>query len=206
MDLNRDSAYFLELQTKTGWGQMLASFARWCAPHPGDWVLDVGCGPGLLPVIFAQAGCHTIGADHDTAMFTDPLHDSLATADAAELPFPGNAFHLASASNLLFLAPNPGSLLREMARISQPGGRVCLLNPSEHMSEQAAAHLADQRNLEGLARETLLNYARRAETHFRWDEAATAELFRSAGLQLTESTLRMGPGLVRFAQGIKPLK
>ena len=59
--LNKDSNYFHELQSQTGWGHMLASFARWCAPKPGWRVLDVGCGPGLLPAIFAQAGCHAYG-------------------------------------------------------------------------------------------------------------------------------------------------
>ncbi|MCB2178708.1 class I SAM-dependent methyltransferase [bacterium] len=201
MNLEQDSTYFHELQTKTGWGRMLASFANWCAPQPGDWMLDVGCGPGQLPAMFAQGGVQAFGVDHDAEMFASPLHNWLAFADAVRLPFPAETFHLVTASNVLFLVTEPLALLREMVRVMRIDGEICLLNPSEQMSVDAAAQLADGRNLQGLARETLLNYAQRAEGHHRWDEAGVSELFQSAGIQLTETTLRMGPGLVRYARG-----
>ena len=77
------------------------------------------------------------------------------------------------------------------------------MNPSERMSVAAAADLADANRLDGLARETLLNYASRAEQHARWSVDELAGMFAQAGLQLTESTTRMGPGLVRYARGTK---
>ena len=46
-NLQRDSSYFLELQTQTGWGAMLRSFATWLDPKPASLILDVGCGPGV---------------------------------------------------------------------------------------------------------------------------------------------------------------
>ncbi len=198
-----DSAYFLELQTKTGWGRMLESFTRWCAPQQGNRTLDVGCGPGLLPALFARAGAVALGCDHDMDMFAQPLHPgSLLAADGAQLPFADHSFEMVTASNLLYLHPAPRQLLAEFARVVQPGGAVCVLNPSEQMTVQAAAALADENGLTGLARDTLINYAQRAEDHFRWGAYDLAEMFTQTGLQLTDTTLRMGPGLVRYGKGI----
>lgn len=203
MDLSRDSDYFLDLQTQTGWGRILGSFACWCAPQPGSLVLDVGCGPGLLPALFARGGAAAFGCDHDAIMLADPLHPALLAADGSRLPFPGNLFSLATSSNVLFLHPWPQKLLKEMARVSRPGGQVCLLNPSEAMSVAAASDLADQNRLEGLARETLLNYARRAEKFARWTPEELAGMYAQAGLQMMDTDTRMGLGLVRYAKGRK---
>jgi ubiquinone/menaquinone biosynthesis C-methylase UbiE len=202
--LNKDSAYFHELQTQTGWGQMLASFARWCAPQPGWRVLDVGCGPGLLPALFSQAGCRAFGTDLDPAMLIPgALHAETAVADALRLPFPSSSFEMVTASNLLYLLADPLPALHECFRVLQPNGSLALLNPSEHMSVSAAAVLADERKLTGLACDTLLNFASRAEAAWRWSEPDLVYLLGGANLRLVETTLKMGPGLVRFARARK---
>ncbi len=168
MDIQNDATYFLTLQTETAWGRMLASFARWCAPPPGSRCLDVGCGPGLLPALLAQDGHQAIGADLDPAMFQpQPLHPNVLVADVLALPFPTASFELITASNVLFLLPDPAAALAALARRLAVGGQICLLNPSEKMSITAATALADENNLAGLARETLLNYAGRAERYQR---------------------------------------
>jgi len=198
-----DPDYFLELQTKTGWGAILRSFATWLDPKPASLILDVGCGPGLLPAIFAQSGCRALGIDSSFEMFSEALHPTLALADTYNLPFSASTFHFLTASNLLFLLPNPLSALIEMTRLLAPNGEIALINPSEKMSISAATTLADERNLEGLARETLLNYAARSERHHRWSEDDLKELFASANLQLMDTTTKMGKGLIRFARGKK---
>ena len=202
-DLQHDPDYFLELQTKTGWGAILRSFASWLVPKPASLILDVGCGPGLLPAIFAQKGCCTFGIDSSFEMFRDALHPDLILANALALPFKPSTFNLITASNLLFLLPDPLAALKEMIYLLTPNGEIALLNPSEKMSVSAATFLADERNLEGLARETLLNYAARAERHFRWSEDDLKKLFASVNLELTDATTKMGTGLVRFAWGKK---
>jgi ubiquinone/menaquinone biosynthesis C-methylase UbiE len=202
--LKKDSTYFHELQTQTGWGRMLVSFSRWCNPQPGWVTLDVGCGPGLLPGLFAYAGCRAFGTDIDPAMLIpDGLHPDVAIADAIRLPFPEQHFKMVTVSNLLYLLPDPKPVLRELSRILEPGGELAALNPSEHMTVTAAADLADERQLTGLARDTLTNYASRAESTFRWSEEDLADLFSRTGLRLKDTTLKMGPGLVRFARAEK---
>ena len=107
MNQLHDSSYFLELQTKTGWGAILRSFATWLDPKPASLILDVGCGPGLLPAILAQNGCRAVGIDSSFAMFRDALHPDLILADTYSLPFPPSTFHFLTASNLLFLLSKP---------------------------------------------------------------------------------------------------
>jgi ubiquinone/menaquinone biosynthesis C-methylase UbiE len=202
--LNKDSNYFHELQSQTGWGHMLASFARWCAPQPGWRVLDVGCGPGLLPALFSQAGCRSFGTDLDPDMLIPgAVHPDTAVADAIQLPFQPNSFEMVTASNLLHLLDGPLPAIREFTRVLNPGGTLAVLNPSEHMTAAAATALADERQLTGLARDTLLNYAARAEDAIRWSPAEFEELCTQAGLQFKDTTLKMGPGLVRYAKAEK---
>lgn len=203
-DRRPESTVSVAVQTQTGWGRILDSFVNWCQPQAGWLVLDVGCGPGLLPALFTRAGCQAFGLDLDYDGFAPPrLYTALAQADALHLPFPECSFHLVTASNLLFLLPDPLLALCEMARITQHGGLVAVINPSEQMNLTAATALADQHNLSSIARDSLLTYARRAEDHYRWSKQDVETLFSAAGLPLTETALRMGSGLTRFAKGTK---
>lgn len=201
---SQDASYFLDLQTSTGWGQTLAGFAAWCAPQVGWRTLDVGCGPGLLPALLGRAGCWSVGVDLDGGMFRPaPLHAQVAQADVLQLPFEAQSFDLVTASNLLFMLEQPQPALVELRRVLRAAGRLCLLNPSERMSVGAANQLALQRGLAGLAHETLLNWAWRAETHARWDAEQLAILLNAAGLELERSELRVGPGLARWACALR---
>lgn len=180
---------------------MLRSFAAWLDPQPATVILDVGTGPGLLPAIFAQNGCRAFGSDSAPAMFRDALYPKLVLGDVYALPFQSATFNLITASNLLFLLPDPQAALSEMVRLLKPNGEIALLNPSAKMSLSAATALANGHKLTGLARETLLNYASRAERHYRWGVRELKQLFSSAGCQLTATKPKMGRGLVLFTRG-----
>lgn len=198
----RDADIFLELQTQTGWGRTLASFAAWCQAQPGWQVLDVGCGPGLLPALFARQGCLATGIDLEADMFLpQPLHPQVLCAQGERLPFPGGVFDLVTASNVLFLLADARPVLSEMRRVTRPGGRLALLNPSEQLDQKAAAVLAEARALDGLARQSLLNWAQRAEANQRWTEAETRALLLSEGIEPMEISLKVGPGFARFTWG-----
>lgn len=200
VSLGSEHPSFYTIQTGTGWGRVLASFADWCAPTRGAYALDIGCGPGLLPSLLEERGAQAFGVDLDPQALAHPLHSRLIRAEGLRLPFPNAVFHLVTTSNLLFLLPDPYALLEEMRRVLHPGGQVCLLNPSEHLTVQAAQALAEERSLQGDALRSLLGWARRAESSYRWDETETRILLSSAGLRLEESLLKMGPGFARFSR------
>jgi SAM-dependent methyltransferase len=200
---SRDSAYFKELQTRTGWGKTLYGFALWCDPHPGWLTLDVGCGPGLLPAVFTQFGCTSVGVDLDEAMFQpSPLHSIVAVGDVYQLPFQPEVFNLITSSNLVFLLTEPLSALQSMKRLLIPGGRLAMLNPSGLLNEKAASDYADETGLVGIARSTLLKWAQRATENHHWTDEETHELYKQAGLEYKGSILKVGPGFARFSSGI----
>jgi len=194
---------FFDIQTATAWGHTLASFADWAitpASPTSILALDVGCGPGLLPALLSRRGCLAIGADLEFMPRPGRLHPTLLQSDAVHLPFVSFTFNLITATNTLFLLPNPQAALTEMARLLRPSGLLALLDPSERMSVSAAVALADTRGLTGLDRSSLLGWAARAETHHRWDEAQTCHLLESAGFILIDSVMKVGPGLARWVK------
>jgi len=195
-----DFSNFFDVQTKTAWGRTLAEFASFCDLRPASVILDVGCGPGLLPAIFTRAGHTAFGLDSDFSLLSSFLTLNLIQADALDLPFQAATFDVVTATNLLFLLDDPLRALLEWKRVLAPASELCLLNPSEDLSLSAATRLADQRGLNGAARESLLNWAHNAETHFRWTESETQELLSRAGLQLEESIVKVGPGFARFVR------
>ena len=199
----KDADYFQELQTKTGWSRTLYGFAKWCGPGPGMHTLDVGCGPGLLPAILSRFGCSAVGVDIDLEMFhPSPLHPFIAAADVISLPFSSHSFDIVTATNLLFLLSQPVLALIEMKRVLQPGGRVALLNPSEKLNVRAADIFAEDLGLNGMARDTMLNWAKRAEENHRWTKNETQELYKRAGMKCIASNLKIGPGFGRFSWGL----
>jgi SAM-dependent methyltransferase len=201
--LGRDANYFLELQTQTGWGRTLFNFATWCAPLPGWRTLDVGSGPGLLPAIFHQLGCRANGMDLDPAMFKPAaLCADLAVANVNAPPFAAQAFGLITAANLFFLLAGPVHALQVLCRHLATGGHLAMLNPSEILSESAASIFADEKRLQGIARDTLLNWARRARENHHWNEDETRDLYHQAGMRCMDCALKVGAGFGRFSWGM----
>ncbi|GAB4505425.1 MAG: hypothetical protein Fur0043_24200 [Anaerolineales bacterium] len=197
-----DFSNFYEIQTKTPWGRTLTDFASFCQPRPSSRILDVGCGPGLLPSIFAASGHVAYGVDVSFSLLSAHLSPNLVQADAGILPFPSATFDLVTATNLLFLLDVPLWVLLEWKRLLRPDGQIALLNPSEYLSVKTAARLADERGLDGTVRASLLDWAHNAEQHVRWTEDQTRALLAQAGFHIVEICLRVGPGFARLVRAI----
>ena len=140
-----DFSNFLEVQTKTPWGRILEEFASFCNPKSASVILDIGCGPGLLPGFFARDGHIVFGVDTDFSLLSHSLSPNLTQANALRLPIQPSTFNLVTATNVLFLLDDPLLALREWRRVLAPGAELCLLNPSETLSIPAAKRLADER-------------------------------------------------------------
>lgn len=108
------------------------------APVGGDRVLDLACGRGasLLPALEAVGPSGSVvGIDLAPAM-VERLGADLAAAgvanaevrvgDAEALDLPDASFDVALAGFVIFFAPDPPQVLRELHRVVRPGGRVAL--------------------------------------------------------------------------------
>ena len=114
-------------------------------------VLDVASGTGDLAIAIARRFPSAVveGVDTSTAMTAigrrkverAGLADrvTLASGDAHELGFPDRAFDAAAIAFGIRNVPDRVRALREMARVTRPGGRVAVLELSEPTSGLPAA-------------------------------------------------------------------
>lgn len=110
-------------------------------------VADVGCGNGFdLRQIVPQGRCrHAIGLDLSAGMLRS-LADlrqsrrlSLVQADAQRLPLPDQSVDVALAMHMLYHVPDVPAAIRELRRITKPGGVVLAsTNSAAHLAEIAA--------------------------------------------------------------------
>ncbi|GAB4495851.1 MAG: hypothetical protein OHK0052_04440 [Anaerolineales bacterium] len=95
-------------------------------------ILEVGCGTGALLDDLRQRGeARLWGADisSEALKFASPRLPTvrLAQADAVSLPFVSSTFDVTVCHFLLLWLPNPQAALRELLRVTQPGGWVLAL-------------------------------------------------------------------------------
>ena len=112
------------------WGPRLAAAAELA---PGQSVLDVACGTGVLARAAARAVAPTgrvTGLDPDQGMLA--VARELAPAlewhqgTAEELPFPDQRFDAVVSQFGLMFFPDPAQGLREMWRVLKPGGHLAV--------------------------------------------------------------------------------
>ena len=105
---------------------------------PGDSVLEVGFGPGMIIQHLsklASAG-HVAGIDPSREMVEQARARNTATIERGRidlrrgsvesLPFDDDAFNKALAVNSMQIWPDPAAGLREMRRVMKPGAKVAL--------------------------------------------------------------------------------
>ena len=109
---------------------LAAQFAELAGIGSGQRVLDVGCGPGALAAeLLRRAGDGAVCAVEPSASFLAAVRQRLPgltvqQAAAERLPFPDSSFDAALAQLVVHFMPDPVAGLREMARVTRPGGVV----------------------------------------------------------------------------------
>lgn len=100
-------------------------------------VLEVGCGTGAILADLSSL-CSLHGLDFDRARLTEArVHAPraiLVCADAHALPYPDLIFDITFCHFLLLWARGPLTCLREMARVTRPGGFVLALAEPDYTS------------------------------------------------------------------------
>jgi len=100
---------------------------------PGDEVLDVACGPGLVACEVTRVARHVTGIDLTPAMIDQARgrQRSLGLAnltwvqgDAQPLPFPDASFSRVVTRYSFHHVTDPRGVFAEMLRVCEPGGRV----------------------------------------------------------------------------------
>jgi SAM-dependent methyltransferase len=136
------------------------------APASSDTIVDVGCGNGTYLAELARRGFadRVLGVDLSLGMLAAARQRlsgngapgaagardgssepgvpivGLANADAAALPLGDGVADLALAPHMLYHVPDPADALRELRRVTRPGGRVVVvLNGAGHLRQLRAA-------------------------------------------------------------------
>jgi SAM-dependent methyltransferase len=105
-------------------------FADLARVNAGQRVLDVGCGPGaLIEELVKRLGAEAISAADPSPPFVTAVRERYPEVDvhlaAAEaLPFPDRSFDATLAQLVVHFMTDPVTGLREMRRVTRPGGVV----------------------------------------------------------------------------------
>ena len=109
---------------------LAVQFADLAGVQPGQRLLDVGCGPGALTAeLVRRAGAQAVSAVEPSASFAAAARERLPGVDvrqtaAEQLPFPDGGFDAALAQLVVHFMTDPVRGLREMSRVTRPGGVV----------------------------------------------------------------------------------
>ncbi len=103
------------------------------AAAPDDVVLDVATGTGLVArALRERYRCSVIGLDQSADMLSAAAasngHIPLVRGRAERLPFPDESFDHLTFTYLLRYVDDPAGVMRELARVVRPGGRVAALD------------------------------------------------------------------------------
>jgi demethylmenaquinone methyltransferase/2-methoxy-6-polyprenyl-1,4-benzoquinol methylase len=163
------------------------------APRSGERVLDLGAGTGVSTEALAGTGAYAVGADISLGMLAAGRRARpgvpLLAGDALALPFADRAFDAVTAAFALRNVVDPAAAMRELHRVTRPGGRLVICEFS-HPTNPAfrtvyLSYLA--RALPAVARLVSSNpeaYAYLADSIRDWpDQRGLADALAAAGWQ-----------------------
>jgi demethylmenaquinone methyltransferase / 2-methoxy-6-polyprenyl-1,4-benzoquinol methylase len=159
--------------------------------RPGERVLDVGAGTGVSTEELQRSGAFAVGADLSVGMLVAGRHAGrtvpLLAGDAVRLPFPDGAFDAVTISFALRNVQDTAGALRELGRVTRPGGRLVVCEFSRPINGPFRTVYLEylMRSLPSVARAVSSNpeaYVYLAESIRAWpDQAGLAGRIAEAG-------------------------
>jgi len=141
---------------------------------PGLRVLDAGCGNGLYLRALRERGITAVGVDLSPGMLRAAMaqggHPAVFNADITALPLRDGAVDVALAIHMLYHVPDRPAALRELRRVTVPGG-LCLAVTNGARHTQALRNLVER-----AAGEQNPGWQMRPATHAFTAENAAAQL------------------------------
>jgi SAM-dependent methyltransferase len=114
-----------------------------------DYLLEVGCGGGVLLQEALKSGCRAAAVDHSADMVRlarqenrDAVREGrleVHEASAVSLPFPDATFTCAAMTGVLGFLPDPVAALVEVRRVLRRGGRFVALGSDPELKGTPAA-------------------------------------------------------------------
>ena len=123
-------AFFAPLQVYTT--EPAARLVKYAGIEPGQRVLDVACGPGVVAITASRLGAQVTGLDL-TPELLDAARENARIAgvsvdwregDAEALPFDADTFDVVTSQYGHIFAPRPDVTIAEMLRVLKPGGVI----------------------------------------------------------------------------------
>jgi SAM-dependent methyltransferase len=160
--VNADPFAKFKAAQREGWSSFLpvevistipaAKLVNFAQVTPGQKVLDVACGTGVVAVTAARRGAKVSGLDLTPVLVERARHNAGVAAvdvdftegDVERLPYPDASFDLVLSQFGHIFAPRPTVALGEMLRVLKVGGRIAFSTwPPEHFTGRMFTFIAD---------------------------------------------------------------
>ncbi|MEB3071543.1 demethylmenaquinone methyltransferase [[Mycobacterium] vasticus] len=179
--------------------------------QPGEKVLDLAAGTAVSTVELAKSGAWCVAGDFSVGMLAAGRERDVpkVAGDATKLPFDDEVFDAVTISFGLRNVVDHAAGLREMARVTRPGGRLVVCEFSTPTVPVFATAYKEylMRALPAVARAVSSNpeaYVYLAESIRAWpDQAELADRIGQAGWSQV-SWRNLTGGIVALHTGVKP--
>jgi demethylmenaquinone methyltransferase/2-methoxy-6-polyprenyl-1,4-benzoquinol methylase len=176
----------LSLGRDRGWRRAVSDAL---ALQPGERVLDLAAGTATSSAALARSGAQVVGCDFSLGMLAEGRGKGvqLVAGDALRLPFADHVFDAVTISFGLRNTADVGQALRELRRVTRPGGRVVVCEFSHPTWQPFRTVYVEylMRLLPALATKVSSDpaaYVYLAESIRAWpDQASLAAVLQSAG-------------------------
>jgi SAM-dependent methyltransferase len=139
-------AHFAPLQTHTT--PSAARLVKFASIQPGQQILDIACGTGVVAITAARLGAKVTGFDLTPELLAEARENAAIAAvevewiegDVERLPFADSSFDAVVSQFGHIFGPRPETTVREMLRVLKPGGTIAFATwPPELLVGQSFA-------------------------------------------------------------------